>query len=113
MGEGKKARASTCPIFQQLGGELAELVRRGIPNSLQQRRAVLVDAGEEGGQGMGGAFQGGDAEPSFLDDVSTAVPRVEVRKSHCADASRETLKCNVRVMADYRAAYVSQCSYGV
>lgn len=57
---------------------LAALVVRGIPATLQ-RRPVAVNAGIKEEQRLGGAFEGGDEELSFLDDVSTAIPHVEVR----------------------------------
>lgn len=41
--------------------------------------ATTVDREGERDRGVGGAFEGDEAEPSFLEGVSTAVPRVEVR----------------------------------
>lgn len=73
----KVTAASTA--FEQTGEELTDLVLRGIPDSLQQRKAMLKDAATEENGGMGGAFEGDDAELSFFGGVTTAVPRVEVK----------------------------------
>lgn len=66
------------PDLQQIQAQLADLMAGGVPDSLEQR-PMLVDASQEEREELGGAFEGGEGEPSFLDDVSTAVPSVEVR----------------------------------
>lgn len=60
-----------------LEAELNALVLGGIPDTLLQNRAAVSEAAGVR-QGTGGAFEGGDAEPKFLDAVRTAVPSVEV-----------------------------------
>lgn len=79
MEQGEEQNVATPTEFQQIGSELQDLIMRGVPPSLQQRTTARVDVGQEGDKVFGGAFEGDDAEPSFLDGVSTAIPSVEVR----------------------------------
>lgn len=54
---------------------------------------------------MGGAFEGGDEELGFLDDVSTAIRRVEVRRPRCD-------LCCVTFAARFWIPYQDVCTPG-
>lgn len=75
---GKKATSTGLHRYDELVGELANLVLQGIPTTLQQNTAV-ADEGKGEDEQMGGAFEGGNEELVLLEDISTAVPHVEVR----------------------------------
>lgn len=83
-----KASAERAP--HQLVGDLEDLVVHGIPTVLQPG-PVAVDASSPEEDRMGGAFEGGDQELSFLDDVTTAIPRVEVRAEMCLNPRRHAV----------------------
>ena len=74
----RATKSSAEPAPHQLVRDLEDLVVHGIPTALQPG-PVAVDASSPEEDRMGGAFEGGDQELSFLDDVTTAIPRVEVR----------------------------------
>lgn len=75
-------KASAAPARHQLVRDLEDLVVQGIPAVLKPG-PVALDEGNPEEDRMGGAFEGGDQELSFLDDVTTAIPRVEVRADMC------------------------------
>lgn len=77
---------------QLLVRDLEELVVQGIPTVLQPG-PVAVDASSPEEDRMGGAFEGGDQERSFLDDVTTAIPRVEVRARMRLNRRRACVRC--------------------
>lgn len=74
----EKAASTGLHGYHELVGELANLVVQGIPTTLQQNNAV-AEAGKGEDEQMGGAFEGGNEELVLLEDISTAVPHVEVR----------------------------------
>ena len=93
-------KSSAEPAHRELAIDLEDLVVQGIP-TLLQREAVVVDASSREEDRMGGAFEGGDQERSFLDDVTTAIPRVEVRAKMCLNCTtacfvgKAEIACNV------------------
>lgn len=102
-------KPSAEPAPRELVRDLEDLVVQGIP-TLLQRGAIAVDASSREEDRMGGAFEGGDQELSFLDDVTTAIPRVEVRAEMCLNRKRACgvgkaeIACNVfgMIMAVFR-----------
>lgn len=80
-------KVSSPPARHQLVRDLEDLVVQGIPAVLKPG-PVALDAGSLEEDRMGGAFEGGDQELSFLDDVTTAIPRVEVRADMCLHRRR-------------------------
>lgn len=63
--------------MDQLAEELVGLVAKGIPTALQLSPATLCENRMEDKE-MGIAFEGTNNELGCLDDVTTAIPRVEV-----------------------------------
>lgn len=63
--------------MDQLAEDLVGLVAKGIPTALQVSPATLFESRMED-KDMGIAFEGTNNELGCLDDVTTAIPRVEV-----------------------------------
>lgn len=99
-----KTSAERAP--HQLVGDLEDLVVHGIPTVLQPG-PVAVDASSPEEDRMGGAFEGGDQELSFLDDVTTAIPRVEVRAEMCLNPRRACGVWKAEIASDFEWKWLS------